>query len=269
MSIDNHFIEFQLLPNEITDRASEIFKTMLIRLQTHSVSNLLIKKAQLNSGYRQLGLIKPMYQNEIHFYKKTCSKLRAFELKYHILESLIPVPDYITASSRRGSEMIVLNNLSYEGFEMKRGQLNAPPNEDHVRSIFKTYGRFHATSFCFKHEYPDKFRKQVEAFIVVSSSNVFTDQYQKIFLNVVKTSLKMLNPQIQNYLIQKLKPYLTNSLKIDLIISNFLKYHEQYGCLLHGDCSLSNIMFKYNVKTINTLLLNINYEVYFRTKHKT
>lgn len=207
--------------------------------------NVIVKQAPMEKLHREQALTELAYKNEIHFYSNAVPQLKQFEQDHKITESGVQVPEYITSSDKPGEELVALKDLNDEGYVLK--DKHEVLDERHLNLIFKNYGRFHATSFCLKKKKPEQFQQLIQPFQNMweknLSSNVFVESYRQL----VETTARVLNPVTYSHIHEKLKPYYESSESLKQIFLDSVKYKNEYGCLLHGDCWSNNMMFKYNV----------------------
>lgn len=219
---------------------------------------LVVKQAPKGDVHRNQALTIPAYQNEIYFYSKVCPALTQLESKHKIAETGVSIPEYVVSESIFGKEMIVLKDLTDEGFELR--DKNEELDEEHLKLIFATYGRFHATSFCFKEENPAEFQKFKEAFRSLWEINLSNSTFVTSFRQDMKGAVEdSINSKIYQHIITKLMPYYSDDAGLKQIMLESVKYEGKYGCLLHGDCWSNNMMFKYNVRVKLIIFCVLNF----------
>lgn len=226
---------------------TELFKAKILIKNRKKRIEFVIKKAPIDSAQQKSSLTESSFRSEIYFYTEACPSLKKLEEKHRLLKSFIPVAEYVTSNNEPGNEMIILEDLNRKNFKMKRSKLD----EEHCRLIFKTYGEFHAVSFCLKSQSLKQFKN-----LVISSKSILkkedsTDQIIDYLKRKIKQTVEMLKRCKQTHLVKMLQPYIKNTRKLFL---NSVKYKGNKRCFLHGDSKCSNMMFKYNVSTKFTLV---------------
>lgn len=241
LDLDNSNIIIEQCSRTRHKLESLIFKAKVHNRSAQTSVNLVIKKAPKNTSHI-LPSIELLYQNEIHFYSAVCPRLKAFEEQHGILESLLPVAEFITSDSGIGKNMVILGDLHDEGYELCQPGLIF--NQEHINLIFKTYGHFHATSFCFKQRNHEQFQELIQSFRSIFEIREFFEVITNDAYFGIKHALEMLSSDTEKHLIEKLQLCLLN---IKEICYNGISYEGKHGCLLHGQCFESKMMFKYNV----------------------
>lgn len=208
----------------------------------------MIKQAPTEPETKEFCKVVPMYKNEINFYKNICPKLRAFEEQYQVIESFLPVAEYFMSDSEQDNEVLAIRDLGdgdFRDIDCRLDRLDDPLDEDHFRLVFKTYGYFHATSFCYKNQNPHEFYELVQPFNNILNKNIIVGYCKEIIINLVKKIVLNLD-EPRNFKPQ-LELYLADATKIDDVIFNSVNFMGENGCLLHGNCNAVNTMFYYNV----------------------
>jgi thiamine kinase-like enzyme len=180
------------------------------------------------------------YKNEIYFYSEICPAFKKFENEHHILKPFDSVPEYITCDRQVGKEIIVFKDITKEGFELREKDLLL--DDEHVRLIFKTYGHFHAISFCLKEQKPEEFERLSKSLSNIWKKYTESGGLITILKSHLQTAYEALDSSKHADIMEKLKKYIENTLEI---FSESLYYDGKYFGILHGDCWSNNMMFKY------------------------
>ncbi|KAJ3638540.1 hypothetical protein MTP99_001896 [Tenebrio molitor] len=218
----------------------DFYKVSIIDDETKKKYDLAVKKAPTEKIRREESRIDLAYKNEIFFYSGICPAFRKFEEDHGISKPFDSVPEYFVSDGQLGKEIIVLKDITKEGFVLREKDLLL--DDDHARLIFKTYGHFHAISFCLKEQKPEEFSR-----LTKSLKNIWNEVFQKgSFVNIitshVELAYKALDPKEHAEIMVKLKKYIENSKEI---LYESINYSGKYYGILHGDCWSNNMMFKY------------------------
>lgn len=199
---------------------------------------VIIKVAPIDETRREKLCIEAAYSNEIFFYSEIFPEFIRFQKEKNLESVFDNVPRYVTSVKKRGEEIIVLGDVTKEGFTMR--EKNLLLDEEHVKAIFETYGRFHAVSFCLKEKYPEKYKSLSENLRNVGAELGKTGGFSRALQAMTVKTFKILEGNIKNVF----GKYVDDTMKIYL---KSLNYKGKYSCILHGDCWSNNLMFKYQV----------------------
>jgi hypothetical protein len=218
----------------------DFYKVSIIDDEAKKKYDLAVKKAPTEKIRREESRIDLAYENEIFFYSEICPAFRKFEEEHRISKPFDFVPEYFVSDSQLGKEMIVLEDITKEGFVLR--DKNLLFDDDHAKLIFKTYGHFHAISFCLKEQKPEEFSKLTKSF-----KNIWNEIFEKgIFVNIIKSHVEIayeaLDPGEHVEIMVKVKKYIENCKEI---LRECISYNGKYFGILHGDCWSNNMMFKY------------------------
>jgi hypothetical protein len=204
--------------------------------------DLAVKKAPTEKIRRGENHIDLAYKNEIYFYSEICPAFKKFENEHNILKPFDSVPEYITSDRQVGKEIIVFKDITKEGFQLREKDLLL--DDEHVRLIFKTYGHFHAISFCLKEQNPEEFERLSKSLSNIWKKYTESGGLITILKSHLQTAYEALDSSKHADIMEKLKKYIDNTLEI---FSESLYYDGKYFGILHGDCWSNNMMFKYQV----------------------
>ncbi|XP_068896004.1 uncharacterized protein [Tenebrio molitor] len=218
----------------------DFYKVSITDDETKKKYDLAVKKAPTEKIRREESRVALAYKNEIFFYSEICPAFKKFEEDHGISKPFNSVPEYFVSDDQLEKEIIVLQDITKEGFVLRDKELLF--DDDHTRFIFKTYGHFHAISFCLKEQKPEEFSR-----LTKSLKNIWKDIFEKgSFFNIIKihveTAYEALDPREHTEIMVKLKKYIENCKEI---------FYESISCtgkyfgILHGDCWSNNMMFKY------------------------
>ncbi|KAJ3638565.1 hypothetical protein MTP99_001917 [Tenebrio molitor] len=218
----------------------DFYKVSITDDETKKKYDLAVKKAPTEKIRREESRVDLAYKNEIFFYSEICPAFKKFEEDHGISKPFNSVPEYFVSDDQLEKEIIVLQDITKEGFVLRDKELLF--DDDHTRLIFKTYGHFHAISFCLKEQKPEEFSR-----LTKSLKNIWKEIFEKgSFFNIIKihveTAYEALDPREHTEIMVKLKKYIENCKEI---------FYESISCtgkyygILHGDCWSNNMMFKY------------------------
>lgn len=211
---------------------------------TGKSTNIVVKLAFKNEEVREINPIRHTFLNEIAIYKTIIPAIQQFQN-----ENGIPmfehVPRCLLTSSEEGNEFIVFENIKLQGFELfdKTKILDY----QHMEFIFKTYGKFHATTFLYNKFHPEKFSKLVQDLGNVHKSFFEQDMYRNMTDDVLVGSSQKLKPYEDDKAIAAFAKYTKDGTNLLL---DSLTYKGKYPVLCHGDCWSNNMMFKYDVSDV-------------------
>jgi hypothetical protein len=231
----------------------DFYKVSITDDETKKKYDLAVKKAPTEKIRREESRVDLAYKNEIFFYSEICPVFKKFEEDHGISKPFNSVPEYFVSDDQLEKEIIVLQDITKEGFVLRDKELLF--DDDHTRFIFKTYGHFHAISFCLKEQKPEEFWR-----LTKSLKNIWKEIFEKgSFFNIIKihveTAYEALDPKEHAEIMVKLKKYIENCKEI---------FYESISCtgkyygILHGDCWSNNMMFKYQDPQNHSKVVNMN-----------
>jgi hypothetical protein len=220
----------------------DFYKVSIIDDDTKKRYDLVIKKAPTEKIRREEISIDSAYENEIFFYSEICPAFKKFEEDHGISKPFASVPEYLFSDGQLGKEIIVLKDITKEGFVLREKDLLLDDN--HARLIFKIYGHFHAISFCLKDQKPDEFSRLTKLFLNVWNQFFEKGSFLHIIKSQVETAYEALDSREHAEIKVKLKKYVDNCKEI---LYECINYNGKYYAILHGDCWSNNMMFKYQV----------------------
>ncbi|XP_030763707.1 uncharacterized protein LOC115888214 [Sitophilus oryzae] len=147
--------DFELIPD--VDRSygdgfmSQFYTGQVKNRETGENFHIAIKKCPENQQ-----TVTSLFNNEKLFYESIFPMMRDFQLKRNVVKVLDNVPGYICGSMEPKKEYIAMDHVKNLGYELydKTKCFNA----EHLRSIFKLYGKFHAVSFSIEKSLPEAFK---------------------------------------------------------------------------------------------------------------
>lgn len=219
---------------------SHLYKPSLINNITKEEIQLAVKRSPRAVEMRAKTAIEFCYKNEIQFYSKIYPALQNLEKKHNVSQFLNIVPQYITSISDLNKEIVVLKNILSDGFQLRDKQLLF--DDEHARLIFKTYGHFHAVSFCLKKQEPERFHTLVQPLTRIW--NKMNAGPKGLVISSIQQSYDALCDTEDASIKKKFQDYVLNCKQK---FEHATYYHGKYSGILHGDCWSNNMMFKYKV----------------------
>lgn len=206
-----------------------------------------------------------MYNSARHFgreqyvFENILPAFEQFQLK-HLNENKIfrNYPHMISASSESLNEYILLNDLSSSGY--RNIDRPTPLNFNKCVAVVTNLAKLHAISFAFKEQNPVLFEKLVEPLTEILFVRPINDGFKSFLKNNLDYSLTTLDKSLDKEVLEKL-------LEFKEIFAEFMVeccYEREDAVVLHGDCWISNILFKDNVsKFIKSLFKTKKYKTCF------
>jgi thiamine kinase-like enzyme len=231
----------------------EFYKVSITDSETHTTHDLVVKRAPTENTRRQLNNAEWAYKNEIHFYTQIYPAFKKFEEGHRVQKRFNSLPEFITCDKEVGREMIVLRDLTKMGFEMRRRDLLL--DDEHARLIFKTYGHFHANSFCLREQVPEEFDRLAKPLYHIWKNFANNDGFINLLTKLAENAYEGLDSARDAVVLEKLKKYIESTKEI---FQEALAYDGKYLAILHGDCWSNNMMFKYQEQKSHSPLVGMN-----------
>lgn len=213
-------------------------KTVTVDIESPKEELNLFIKYGLKTNSQDL---KQIYANEIHFYEVIMPVYLDFLAKKNIEDTFRNVPKcYGTFNG-----IVALENLRKKGYKLCNKALIA--NDEHITLIFKTYAKFHATSFAFKDQHVEEYRKIMMKVTDMYSYNASDEKLvrqHELLKIMINNFVKRLDPVKDKYILDR-----SGSIADDIIKFNNSLHKLQYenDILIQGDCWCDNMMFLYEV----------------------
>ncbi|KAJ3659966.1 hypothetical protein Zmor_011627 [Zophobas morio] len=206
-----------------------------------------VKAAFTDEKVRAMVPIRISFLNEIYFYTNLLPTFQKFEKERGQSTYVEFVPKCFNVSAKEPEEVLILENLKASGFEMFDKKLVL--DEDHVRLIFKTYGRYHGYSFVLRDQNPEEFERLSKGCCNVYNEFLKNDFFINHMGELVKMAQGTLLPGEDDEVIEKFGKY--GDIDLRDIFKDAISEEMDYSVILHGDCWSNNMMFKYE-KSANT-----------------
>lgn len=171
--------------------------------------------------------------------------------RLHLKEQYIfkHYPRCIAASSVYEDEYVLLNDLNLQGF--KNSDRPTALHFDKCVAVLKTIAKFHAISFAMKDQQPERLAKLTSKLSEITFTKPINEELDLFLKRNVGYSLTTLDPEKDKVIIKKLMKFREN-------YASFMAEccaEKEDAIVLHGDCWISNIMFRRNhVSKTNSFL---------------
>lgn len=237
---------FKLFPNEEMLRGdgflSEFHTGKIQDLDTGKISHLYIKLPL--DGHS--GLYPHVFVNELHYYSTILPELKKFEEAKGLSQLLKDItPKFYCGRFTEDQKYLVLEDLIERGFVLHDKTKFMPENT--LKTVFETYGKYHAISWAFKHYHPEQYNQFFEGYV-----DVFPLMFeQKGFVTALKNAWEVCYEIFDSTDLvkrEKIKFMVDN---FEDCCSKFVNYRGKFSTLLHGDCWSNNIMLKYDEVSIH------------------
>lgn len=149
-------------------------------------------------------------------------------------------PRCVAASSVYEDEYVLLNDLSLQGF--RNSDRPTPLHFDKCVAVLKTIAKFHAISFAMKDQQPEKLAKLTSKLTEIMFTKPINKSFENFLKKNVEYSMTTLDPDMDKVIIKKLLEFREN-------YASFMAEccaEKQDAIVLHGDCWISNMMFRPN-----------------------
>ncbi|KAF2901783.1 hypothetical protein ILUMI_04399 [Ignelater luminosus] len=202
--------------------------------------NLLIKIAATNEKLRQITAVGQLFHSEIRMYDSIFPAFYEFEKQRGIANPFSIVPKCYTTFRNTVPEILIFENLNESGYHNWNRKLQM--DSEHVKTVLKEYGKFHAVSFAMRDQNPKQFQQLIKNFdnnidIMFKKSGIFY-----AYVTKVKRLLTLLDLQADSSIFRKYQEFINKAEeKFDFLISESDNVHA----ILHGDCWCNNMLFKY------------------------
>lgn len=198
-----------------------------------------------------------MYNSARHFarehyiYEYLFPAFEKFQ-RLHLKEQYIfkHYPRCVAASSVYEDEYVLLNDLGLQGFQ--NSDRPTPLHFDKCVAVLKTLAKFHAISFAMKDQQPEKLSKLTSKLSEIMFTKPINKSFENFLKKNVEYSLTTLDPEKDKVIIKKLLEFRENyaSFMVECCAE------KEDAIVLHGDCWISNLMFRRNHVSILYITIN-------------
>ncbi|XP_030763706.1 uncharacterized protein LOC115888213 [Sitophilus oryzae] len=234
--------DFELIPNVNLNYGdgfvSHFYTGQVKNRENDETFEVAIKKCPANRSE----IMGSLFNNEIIFYESIFPMMRDFQLKRNIVEVVDNVPGYICGSTEPNKAYVAMDNVKHLRYVLY--DKTKFFNEEHLTSIFKLYGKFHALSFALEKSEPVA-AKDIQKGLFNTFSNI-PDQVLHQLKEPFEIAVANLESEDRQNIFEKVSYVLDNMKEV---YSKCCSYSGKYSCIIHGDCWSNNMLFKYNVST--------------------
>ncbi|KAF5285452.1 hypothetical protein FQR65_LT02292 [Abscondita terminalis] len=200
--------------------------------------SFIIKSAPSNEMFRKYALVVDLFNREIFMYNTVLYEFEKFQKETKITDPFQSYPMYYGCCLVNMNEAVFLNDVTEQEYELYNRRRYLDYN--HTVLVLEEYAKLHAISFAMRLQKNEVFIKLADKV----QDHYFTKLEDSI-LNLnwkhIQNALIFIDPNAQNGLYEKLKNLVN-------VIKNLLKKRESnnsYSVIRHGDCWISNYLFKY------------------------
>ncbi|CAG9764213.1 unnamed protein product [Ceutorhynchus assimilis] len=203
------------------------------------VLHLICKSAHIIDNFRAMVPIIKMFKRESDLYE-IVGKLREYQNEKALSRPFDGVAKFYGSCLEEKRETILMKNLKKDGYKL--WDRMTPMNDEHLSAVFAEYARFHALSFAFKHQNPDRFEElskdiKTDVFMDTETEDAkekfghFVQYYFKNGLNTVEGNARATAE------LEKLREVIGQKFETLGLTKK--------AVITHGDCWCNNILFRY------------------------
>ncbi|KAI4466539.1 hypothetical protein MML48_2g00015975 [Holotrichia oblita] len=184
-----------------------------------------------------------VFKQEIAAYTKLFPAYNKF-LQEKIGEELNLTPKCYNSNAEESREFLLLENLNDLGFKVfdKKKLLD----EDHILMVLKNYAKFHGVSYALKDQRGDVFANLCQ--IIGDDILVLFEHFN--FTTMLTIALDVLKEhgdgKIDSITLEKAEESIENFYEL---IKESMNCNHNHTILIHGDCWMNNMQFKYDEQT--------------------
>lgn len=221
----------------------DIFSILLTHQKSREKIYIVLKQQDIRDGKVIVFLINN-FQNETHFYRIIWKKFSELYIdKTGKKLDIFPHCLGVSQSSVNGIWRIAMENLSSKGFRMLNRTVSF--NDEHLKILFKAFGKFHSLSMIMKEENEMEYRDMVKPLMPTIENIIRGNEiFGKTIKGILRRARSFFDPISEGHLIEKLASFEDEGPEFCYKILSEDKYN---GIILHGDCWSNNFMFKYDV----------------------
>lgn len=204
---------------------------------------LIAKLAPKHELRRQMFNVQTQFDREIYVYENVIPALEEFQ-KIRLTQSDIfqNYPKCIFTSEEDLNEFIIMTDLTSKGY--KNSDRPTPLGFEKCALVFDSIAKFHAISFALKDQNPTTFNaltSKLKENVFISPINTF---FETFLINKVDNAITTLNED-DTLIKEKLLKF--RDVYADSMVDCIENKEDSVIC--HGDCWISNLMFKEKTQT--------------------
>lgn len=201
---------------------------------------LVVKTAEPDEHQREIIRIELLFESEINFYTTIFPAMDALQVEKQV-EYPLKLTKCYGSSLTKGKEALILQDLKSEGYSLY--DRKKPFDEAHLTLALKHYAKLHALSFALRSQRPEVFRQLTDSVI-----NIMPLIYPNFIDSVRAQILKNAEMLKQRELIKEANAVEKVAKEVEKIYYMNEEPPDQYSVILHGDCWINNMLFKYDVR---------------------
>lgn len=222
------------------------------------ILSLIFKQAPCNERRRKVFSCEECFHREIFMYETVLPIFSKMEHDSGI-EKTLRYADLYATSKLPGSESLIIEDLTVEGYEMKnRKQVF---DLQHCISVMKFFGTLHTFSFILKKRNPELY-KHISNLPETFLNKDFLEYYQSLRMeHTTQRIVACFDAEKEKHLIDKVKEFAGQFTEhcLDCFSEDTA---EGYTVINHGDSWINNIFFKYEVSFFYSHSLNKLYRFF-------
>lgn len=210
-----------------------------------TIFDLFVKAAPKDEKLREILSTHMVFKQEITAYTEIFPAYTKF-LQQKIRQDLNLTPKCYSSNAEESREFLLFENLKALGFKVfdKRKLLD----EDHILVVLRNYAKFHGISYAFKEQRGEDFANLCQ---IVGDSILFLFEHFN-FKTILYTALDVLKEhgdgRIDRSTLGKVEESIENFYEL---VEETVNCDYNHGILIHGDCWMNNMQFKYDVSITN------------------
>ncbi|XP_018562992.1 uncharacterized protein LOC108904800 [Anoplophora glabripennis] len=199
-----------------------------------------IEVAVKSSKKKLIQAIPRLYGREAYIYGAVIPAFTEFQMQNNIKNVFSSVPKCYRTISDETVEIIVMENLKKNGYELF--DRKKPLDLNHLKLVLQEYGKFHAISFALRNKSRCDFEK-----LVTNFDEVMTHFCMKSFKKTMQQCLVRACDIVKEVGEMKLYEMCYKIVEKDAYVAmiEILETEEPMSAILHGDGWSNNFMYKY------------------------
>lgn len=201
---------------------------------------LFVKGAPTNEAYKKVCNLRLMFLCEILFYKDIIPIYFDFQRRKNIAKPFTSVLKCVESCIDVGNEIIIMENAKSLGYKMWDKKLLM--NQEHVNIAFVEFGKLHGLAYALKDQHPEIYQGILDKF----PGNVLEEIGEGFIPGLQALAEKgklLLCPEKQGSAYECYSKYVDSMPEFQ---RNLVHQKDEYSIIIHGDAWSSNIMFKYD-----------------------
>ncbi|KAK4884263.1 hypothetical protein RN001_000534 [Aquatica leii] len=214
-----------------------------IQIETKSSTTcLILKSAQEEEKFRKLCLIPVLFSRETYIYEKVLFEFDRFQKDKGIENPFLSYVKYFGSKLDPPNECILMLDMTNLGYKvLDRKDLL---NYNHVISIVKEYGRFHALSLALFDQKPSVF-EEISKNVETIYSDFDAANMDPILDMCIAKALQCIDPIVDKSIYEKCLRFKEHAFQV---VQKIVRSETsgKYSVVCHCDAWINNIPFKYS-----------------------